>query len=88
MAVVTAHGDFRAQGKKVCHCFHCFPIDLPWTDGIGCHDLTFLNVEQVKDQEESYTPPKPDWADWEYHDHHTLLLKQGTKACPGTKEEN
>ena len=30
---------------KVCHCFHCFPIYLPWSDGTGCHDLRFLNVE-------------------------------------------
>ena len=29
----------------VCHCFHCFPIYLPWIDGNGCHDLNFLNVE-------------------------------------------
>jgi len=27
------------------HCFHCFPIYLPWSDGTGCHDLRFLNVE-------------------------------------------
>ena len=31
--------------NKVCHCFHCFPIYLPWSDGSGCHDLPFLNVE-------------------------------------------
>ena len=31
--------------KIVCHCFHCFPIYLPWSDGTGCHDLSFLNVE-------------------------------------------
>ena len=30
---------------KVCHCFHCFPIYLPWSDGTRCHDLSFLNVE-------------------------------------------
>ena len=24
---------------------HCFPIYLPWSDGTGCHDLRFLNVE-------------------------------------------
>ena len=30
---------------KVCHCFHCFPIYLPWSDGTGCHDLRCLNVE-------------------------------------------
>ena len=29
---------------KVCQCFHCFPIYLPWSDGTGCHDLSFLNV--------------------------------------------
>ena len=29
--------------KKVCHCFHCFPIYLPWSDGTRCHDLSFLN---------------------------------------------
>ena len=31
--------------NKVCHCFHCFSIYLPWSDGTGCHDLIFLNVE-------------------------------------------
>ena len=24
---------------------HCFPIYLPWSDGTGWHDLSFLNVE-------------------------------------------
>ena len=27
------------------HCFHCFLIYLPLSDGTGCHDLSFLNVE-------------------------------------------
>ena len=32
--------------KKIfCHCFHCFPIYLWWTDGTRCHDLSFLNVQ-------------------------------------------
>ena len=31
--------------NKVWHCFHCFPIYLPWSDGTRCHDLRFLNVE-------------------------------------------
>ena len=30
---------------KVSHCLHYFPIYLPWSDGTGCHDLSFLNVE-------------------------------------------
>ena len=31
--------------KIVCHCFHCFPIYFPWSDGTRCHDVSFLNVE-------------------------------------------
>ena len=31
--------------NKVCHCFHCFPIYFPWSDGTRCHDLSFLNAE-------------------------------------------
>ena len=31
--------------KIVYHCFHCFPIYFPWSDGTRCHDLSFLNVE-------------------------------------------
>ena len=30
---------------KVSHCFHHFPIYLPWSDGTRCHDLCLLNVE-------------------------------------------
>ena len=30
---------------KVCHYFPCFPIYLPWSEGTGCHELSFLNVE-------------------------------------------
>ena len=29
MAAVTIHSDFGVQEKKICHCFHCFPIYLP-----------------------------------------------------------
>ena len=31
--------------NKVSHCFHCFPVYLPWNDGTRCHDLRCLNVE-------------------------------------------
>ena len=30
---------------KILSLFHCFPINLPWSDGIRYHDLCFLNVE-------------------------------------------
>ena len=42
MAAVTICSDFGAQEKKVCHCLHCFPIYLPWSDGTECHDLIFF----------------------------------------------
>ena len=45
MAAVTVCSDFGAPQNKVSHCFHCFPIYLPWSDGTGCHDLSILNVE-------------------------------------------
>ena len=38
-AVILKHKEI------VCHCFHCFPLYLPWSDGTKCHDLLFLNVE-------------------------------------------
>ena len=31
--------------NKVSHCFHCFPIYLPQSEGTRCHDLSFLNAE-------------------------------------------
>ena len=34
------------EPKKIkSHCFHCFPIYLPWRNGTRYHDLSFLNVE-------------------------------------------
>ena len=41
MAAVTICSDFGAPKNKVSHCFHCFPIYLPWSDGTGCHVLVF-----------------------------------------------
>ena len=40
MAAVIICTYFGAQENKVSHCFHCFPIYLWWSDGIGCHDIT------------------------------------------------
>jgi len=47
MAAITICIDFGAQKNKVCHCFHCFPIYLPWSDGTRCHDLSFLNSKFI-----------------------------------------
>ena len=35
----------KNNNNKVSYCFHCFVIYLPWSNGTGCHDLRFLNVE-------------------------------------------
>jgi len=45
IAAVTTCSDFGDQGNKACHCFHCFSIYLPWSDGTRSHDPCFLNVE-------------------------------------------
>ena len=39
---------FGAPQNKVSHRFHFSPIYLPWSDGTGCHDLSFLTVEPRK----------------------------------------
>ena len=41
MAAVTICSNFGAPQNKIWHCFHCFPIYFPWSDGTGCHDLVF-----------------------------------------------
>ena len=44
MAAVIDHSAFGAQENEICHCFHFFPIYLPWSDRTRCHDLSVLNV--------------------------------------------
>ena len=39
--------NFGAQENEVCHCLHCFPRYLPWSDGTGCHDLSFWMLSQL-----------------------------------------
>ena len=41
MTAVTICSDFGAPKNEVCHCFHCFLIYLPWSDGIRCQFLIF-----------------------------------------------
>ena len=35
---------FGAQENKIYHCFHFFPIYLPWSVGTRCHDLSFFTL--------------------------------------------
>ena len=48
MVAVTICSDFGAPQNKVSHCFHCFLIYLPWSNGTGHHDLSFLNVVLIQ----------------------------------------
>ena len=41
MASVTVYSDFGAQ-EKIYHCFHFFPLYLPWINGIIAMILVFL----------------------------------------------
>ena len=43
MAAVTICSDL--EPKKIMSLFPLFPNYFPWSDGTGCHDLSFLNVE-------------------------------------------
>ena len=44
MAAVTIFSDFGAPENSLSP-FPLFAIYLPKSDGTGCHDLSFLNVE-------------------------------------------
>ena len=48
MAAVTIHSGFRAQEEEICHYFHIFPSYLPWSNGAGCHDLSFFLIFSFK----------------------------------------
>ena len=41
MAAITICSDFGTPQNKVCHCFHCFPIYLPWSDGTNAMIFVF-----------------------------------------------
>ena len=56
MAAVTVCIDFGAQENKVCHGFHFFPIHLPWSDGSGCHGLSFFECWVLS---QLFHPPLP-----------------------------
>ena len=48
MAALTIYSDFGAQENKVCHWFHCFPINLPWNDWTRCHECWVFRMLSFK----------------------------------------
>ena len=45
MAAVTICSDFETQENKICHCFLFFPFYFLWSNGTGCHDLSYFHAE-------------------------------------------
>ena len=48
MAAITICSDFGAQKNKVSHCFHCFPIYLPWSDGTNAKDSKWIRFSSQR----------------------------------------
>ena len=47
MAAITICSDFGAPKNKVSHCFHCFPIYLPWSGGMDAMILGFWRCSVI-----------------------------------------
>ena len=45
--------------KRVCRCFHCYPIYLPWNDGTGCYGLHFRTRSPFIDPFPHLSQPPP-----------------------------
>ena len=76
MAAITIFSDFGAPQNKIWHCFHCFPIYFPWSDGTRCHDLHFqgkpFNITVIQ----AYAPTsntEEAEVEWFYEDLQDLL---------------
>ena len=78
MAAVTICSNFGDRENKVSHCFHCFLIYFPWSDGTGCHDLSFLNWMWELDHKESWLPKN--WCFW------TVVLEKTLESPLDCKE--
>ena len=78
MDAITICSDFGAPQNKVSHCFHCFLIYFPWSDGTGCHDLSFLNWMWELDHKESWLPKN--WCFW------TVMLEKTLESPLDCKE--
>ena len=75
--LITICSDFGAPKNKVRHCFHCFPIYFPWSDGTRCHDLHFLNVEHWRiDAFELWCWRRPLRAPWTERRSNQAILKE------------
>ena len=56
MAAVTICSDFGAPPNKVSHCFHCFPIYLPGSD--GTRRKVMINLDSIFKSRDITLPTK------------------------------
>ena len=54
---VTICSDFGAQENQICHCLHCFPIYLPWSDGTNIRWI-IENFQHLLDHRKSKRLPE------------------------------
>ena len=57
MAAVIVCSDLGVQENKICHCFHFSPFYLPWSVGMRCHNLSFLECWVLSQVFHSPLPP-------------------------------
>ena len=48
MAAVTIHNDLGAQENEICHYLNLFSLNLSWSNGTRCHDLSFFFFNSFK----------------------------------------
>ena len=59
MAAITICSDFGAPQNKVWHCFHCFPIYFPWSDGTGSCSVVSDSLQPQGLQQATLPHPSP-----------------------------
>ena len=90
MAVITICSDFGAPQNKVWHCFHCFPIYFPWSDGTRLlrYDLNQIPYDYTVEVRNRFKgldliDRLPDELWTEVHD---IVQETGIKTIPKKKE--
>ena len=85
MAVVTIFSDFGAQKNKACHCFHCFLIYLPWSDGTNSWASLRQNARQ--DTASEWAVISKNIGDIEKRYSSKYSLKERNKKAWGSEQE-
>ena len=82
MAAITISSDFGAPQNKVWHCFHCFPIYFPWSDGTRCHDLRRLVADFYSLQTKKIPAGRLALGDWLGQCRVVWVRAKSLQLCP------